>query len=65
MTEKLQMSCDHEETTETNIRYFVYDENDVVVYKGDFAQCLCVMTVLSTCPEMTLDELKDRTDGFI
>ena len=52
--------------------YFVYDiagpesgKEYPVIYKGTYAQCLCVCGGFSLFPDFTLEELNEKCNGFL
>jgi hypothetical protein len=59
----LRIAYDREESTEVKPLYFVYDDAGVVIYKGTYAQCLCVVGGVNL--GYTLDEIKDKSEDFI
>lgn len=60
----MHIAYDHEESTEMNARYFVY-EDGVVIYKGTYPQCLVVYGAISLDPEITLEEINSKCNGYL
>lgn len=69
----LNIGYDREESTEWEPKYFVYEHTfggdgsyeNVVIYKGTYAQCLVIVGAGQIDPDMTLEEIRDKTNGFI
>jgi hypothetical protein len=69
--EDLRIAYDREESDEMNPRYFVYDANfsnedgGVVIYKGSYPQCLVVVGACLLDPEITLQEVNEKCNGYL
>ena len=63
----MEIAYDDLLSTNSNPRYFVYDPNydNEPIYKGTYAQCLCVVGYLSLDIRNTLTGIEQATDGFI
>jgi hypothetical protein len=63
VTEPLHLAYDREASSELHPKYFVYNDEQAVVYKGTYAQCLVVIGGLHL--GYTMNEIKDKTEDFI
>lgn len=61
---EMQIAYDKEASTEMDAKYFVYEDN-CVIYKGTWSQCLCVVGAFHLDPTTSLDEIRSRSNGFI
>lgn len=68
----LNIGWDKEESTEMEAKYFVYQGAfdflggyNVIIYKGTYAQCLCIVGSHQLNPEMTIKEIRSKTNGFV
>lgn len=62
------IAYDKEESSEMNPKYYVYEHNNsdyVVIYKGTYTQCLVVQGAISIDPDITIDDIRNKTNGFI
>lgn len=71
---RYQVAYDRVDSTEEKPRYFVYDTQPFrmetgksfpVIYNGSYAQCLCVVGALGINYQITIGEIRDKTNGFI
>lgn len=48
-------------------KYFVYEttNDNPVIYKGTYTQCLVVIGALSINPDVTIVEIREQSDNFI
>lgn len=64
--EPLAIAYDRDDSTEMNPRYFVYDTDDnCVLYKGTYSQCLCVIVAIHLNPDITLEEIRNKSNGYV
>jgi len=61
----MRIAYDHELSTEMSPKYYVYDEGGIVIYKGDYVQCLVIVGAFNLHPEYTLEDVRSKTNGFI
>jgi len=59
------IAYDREESTEMEPRYYVYDDEHVVIYKGTYTQCLIVIGGLSLKTNETIEDIRNKTGGLI
>jgi hypothetical protein len=57
------IAYDREVSTADEPRYFVYDGDRVVIYKGTYTQCLIVEGGLIN--NLTLEEIKDKCGNVL
>lgn len=60
----LQIGYDKENSTELYLMYFVFN-NTEIIYKGKYIQCLAVVGAFNLDPNTTLEEIRDKSNGFI
>ena len=65
----LKIGYDKEESTEFEPKYFVYEHvlgcENIIIYKGTYVQCVCIVGANQLDPNMTIQELRSKTNGFI
>lgn len=62
----LKIVCDRMTSTEFEPKYFVYEVmSDSIIYTGTYTQCLCVTGAFLMDPKTTLEEIKNKTNGYI
>ena len=71
MNERYQIAYDREASTEIDAKYYVYDTQGSmgkeypIIYKGNYSQCLCVVGAFGLNPDTTLEEINEKTNGFL
>lgn len=64
--EALSIGYDREQSTEFNPVYFVYDAlNKSIIYRGTYTQCLCILGAFSLDSSTSLDEIRNKTNGYV
>lgn len=63
----LNIAYDREDSTEIDSKYFVYESEGLrpVIYKGTYPQCLCVIGAFHLDPDITIAEIRSKSNGFI
>jgi hypothetical protein len=58
---------DKSESDEMNPRYFVYESKGLrpIVYKGTYTQCLCIVGAIHLDPDVTIPEIRSKSNGFV
>jgi hypothetical protein len=63
----LNIGYDRELSTEFEPRYFVYDSDssNAIVYSGTYIQCLVIINAVALNPDITIEEIRSKSNGFI
>jgi hypothetical protein len=66
--DSLRIAYDRQKSTEMNPVYWVYDADDpdgVVWFTGSYTQCLVIIGAYSINPDVTMKEIRNKTNGFV
>ena len=61
----MRIGYDRQASSELDAKYYVYDEDYAIIYKGTYTQCLIVIGAVHVDPTITVEEIKNKTNGMV